>query len=284
MGSIAPSKVSQFVVGHRGNSGNPLNSRFVENTIPSFESAFSLGADGIELDVHLTPDGHLVVVHDDTFIPNRPFFTNGLNETKLISEYTLQELKSLRLQGELATGDRTDLQIPTLDEVHIPPGKKLFLELKFLEDVEPSDKTYLKRLVKEVVGFIERNDLFDQVYVLSFVGTALDEVKKLNPRITTAYNVYQHETDQANSLDTIRALRSQYGFDIINPPFEQVTDGSIDTIHSEGLGTFPWIWRQTFREEEPETERLLRSGVDGTINNSPCEALGIRNRLFPVIY
>ncbi len=264
-----------IIIGHRGNPGNPLNSRFIENTVDSFQAAWREGADGIELDVHLTQDGELVVYHDDNL--GRVFSIPGDDNKRLICNYTLKELYRAELNKIIAPF--LGARIPKLEEVlPIPQGKKLLIELKFPYDIEPDDRAYLQRLVKEVVSFIERNNLIDQVYILSFVGSALDEVKKLNPKITTAYNVYQHETDQGNSLETIRALRRQYNFNIINPPFEQVTNSSIDIIHSEGLKIYPWVWKEKPDKEITETERLVRSGVDGTINNSLYEAIKTRNR------
>ena len=281
---------SALIVGHRGNPGNPLNTRRIENTSDSFDSAWDIGVDGVELDAHLLlKDGILVVYHDDNL--GRVFEIPRDDCSRLVSEYSWEELQRAelsrqKLEDELRTkhGKKVDLhkytslKIPKLEELlPLPPGKKLFLELKFPNDVEPKDKEYLNRLVKAIVEFIEKNKIIDQTYVLSFVPSALREIKRLNSRIKTAYNVYQHETDQPDSKKIIRELKREYGFDAINPPFEQLPSGSIATIHELNLRTFPWVWKQTDREELDETKRLLENGADGTINNQPQEAITIRN-------
>src|SRR5438105_2353760 len=86
-----------WVVGHRGAMGY-----CPENTMASFERALALGADWIELDVHLSRDGELIVIHDETLDRT----TNGHG---LVRDHTLAELK------QLDAGDGQ--QIPTLDEV-----------------------------------------------------------------------------------------------------------------------------------------------------------------------
>ena len=86
-----------YVVGHRGAAGVQP-----ENTLPGFEYALSLGCEYVETDVHLSKDGHSVIIHDDTV--NRT--TNGQGR---VADLTLAELRSLDAgQGR---------QIPLLQEV-----------------------------------------------------------------------------------------------------------------------------------------------------------------------
>lgn len=71
------------IYAHRGSSGT-----HPENTLPAFAEAVRVGADGIELDVHLSKDGYLIVMHDEEVDRT----TNGKG---LIREKTLEELKKL---------------------------------------------------------------------------------------------------------------------------------------------------------------------------------------------
>src|SRR5579859_1474635 len=86
-----------WVVGHRGAMGY-----CPENTLASFERGLELGADWIELDVHLSRDGELIVIHDESLERT----TNGHG---LVRDHTLAELQAL----DAGDGQR----IPTLDEV-----------------------------------------------------------------------------------------------------------------------------------------------------------------------
>lgn len=89
---------------HRG-----FSSKFPENTLPAFIAALELGVDGIELDIHLTKDGHVVVIHDEQL--NRTTNGNGL-----VVAHTLEELKDLDA-GNWFGGEFAGVQIPTLVEV-----------------------------------------------------------------------------------------------------------------------------------------------------------------------
>src|SRR5579864_6905519 len=86
-----------WVVGHRGAMGH-----CPENTLASFERGLELGADWIELDVHLSRDGELIVIHDETLERT----TNGHG---LVRDHTLADLQAL----DAGDGQR----IPTLNEV-----------------------------------------------------------------------------------------------------------------------------------------------------------------------
>ena len=279
------------IIGHRGNPGNPLNSRNIENTIESFEDAWRLGADGVELDAILSNDGVLVVHHDDAL--GRVFRMPGTEEQKLVGEYTLDELvlgaglniEGLNLQSRgvnntaLLESEAPFAAIPALSNIPIPQGKKLFLELKFINDKydkdSAADRKYLEDLDTKAVEFIEQKGLVDQISVLCFVPEALDRVKELNPKIVTAHNIYQGE---ASDSGRIKQLKQDFGFDIMNPPFEQATKAAIDNIHNEGLRTYPWIWKQSPEEEIAETIRLIEDGADGSINNQVEAALKIRDK------
>ena len=72
-----------LVIAHRGASGYAP-----ENTMPAFEKALEMGAEGIELDVHLTKDGEIVVIHDHTI-------DRTSNGTGMVGQFTLEEIKQL---------------------------------------------------------------------------------------------------------------------------------------------------------------------------------------------
>ena len=100
------------VIGHRGAAAYAP-----ENTLPSFEHAVEVGADGVELDLHCTADGHLVVIHDDTLERT----TDG---SGAVEERTLEELRGFDA-GYRFTPDRGEtfpfrgrgVRIPTFEEV-----------------------------------------------------------------------------------------------------------------------------------------------------------------------
>ena len=92
------------IFAHRGSKGT-----HPENTLSSFREAVRVGSEGIELDVHLTKDGQLVVIHDETVDRT----TNGTGE---IRNLTLAEVKAMDA-GSWFKNDFAGEKIPTLDEV-----------------------------------------------------------------------------------------------------------------------------------------------------------------------
>jgi glycerophosphoryl diester phosphodiesterase len=101
------------IIAHRGASVDQP-----ENTLPAFKRAWELGVEGVELDVRVTRDGKVVVIHDD----NTKRVT-GVD--KLVAEQTLAELKKLDV-------GKPKVRIPTLKEAMatIPPGRAMFVEIK----------------------------------------------------------------------------------------------------------------------------------------------------------
>ena len=118
------------IVAHRGDS-----EYFPENTLPAFRSAFELGVDVIETDVHLTKDGHIVIWHDPTLERN----TNG---SGTLESHTLNELKALDAGYTFTKdGGRTfpfrgqGVQLATLDEaLRALPYARFNIDLKSQEE------------------------------------------------------------------------------------------------------------------------------------------------------
>lgn len=108
-----------LIIGHRGAKGHVF-----ENTLASIEKAFELGADGIEIDVHICKTGEIIVFHDLDL--KRVF-----NDERTISELSFAEVRNLKLDDKH--------QIPTLSEVLkiLPKQSTLNIELKGRETAEP---------------------------------------------------------------------------------------------------------------------------------------------------
>lgn len=155
------------ILAHRGASGV----RF-ENTMPAFEKAYHLGADGIELDVQLTEDGVPVVIHD-------PDLTRVAGIRRTISSMTSSELAKVRV-GRKFSRLLTGQHIPTLMEVvsfcHIH-DMELNVELKETVSERPES-------VARIISIVS---LLDDVYISSFDYHLVEVVKKIDPRMETAY-------------------------------------------------------------------------------------------------
>ncbi|MBI4482815.1 MAG: glycerophosphodiester phosphodiesterase [Acidobacteria bacterium] len=161
-----------FLIAHRGYSG-----RYPENTLLSFRKALEAGADFMELDVHLSRDGHVVVIHDATL--NRT--TDGKGK---VAEKTLEELKPVSAgYPEKFGGQFEGERIPTLDEVlELLQGKaQLLVEIKseaVTDQVEGGVEE--KALAAVKARGMERDAAF-----LSFELRALERLKQLSPEVRT---------------------------------------------------------------------------------------------------
>jgi glycerophosphoryl diester phosphodiesterase len=145
-----------------------------ENTLPAFEQAIAKGAYAIELDIHLTRDGELVVHHD--FYLGR---TN--NGSGYIGDLTLAELKALDA-GSWFGAEFAGTKIPTLGEVlALGQGK-----IRFEMDMKGSSLAFLERLIEEVTRF----ELADQVELTSAHIPLLFHVKRIDPRLRTGMFFY----------------------------------------------------------------------------------------------
>lgn len=157
------------IFAHRGSSGS-----HPENTISAFREAKRVGADGIEIDINMTKDNQLVVIHDQTV--NRT--TNGEGRVR---DFTLEEIRQLDA-GSWFSDDFSEERIPTLKEVlHFVKNNKLLLNIE-LKNVGVSYPEIEKKMIKE----IEDDNLEDQVIISSFNHYALKRVNQLNPKLECA--------------------------------------------------------------------------------------------------
>ncbi|MFU2158802.1 glycerophosphodiester phosphodiesterase [Caldisericum sp. AR60] len=168
------------VLGHRGCKYE------VENTIRSFERAFELGADGIELDTQSTSDGVIVVSHDENL--KRVF---GVDFK--IQEHTLFELEGITKDGE---------KVPTLEsvlEIARSKNKIVDVELKNPKDLEAVSK-------------IVQSFNYDGFFISSFYHSAMLEGKKRFPKIQFAF-LYAHvPTDISLYAKEIDLLKPEVEF------------------------------------------------------------------------
>ena len=154
-----------LVFGHRGASASaPMN------TIPAFELAAQMGAQGVELDVQRSADGHAVIVHD--FTVDSTTDGSGLVNTK-----TLAELKALDA-GSWKSDEFTGTRVPTLDEVFEAVGQQLFI------NVEIKSRGLRTDGVEQVAAdCIRRHGMQPRVIVSSFNPLALRRFRRILPDV-----------------------------------------------------------------------------------------------------
>lgn len=160
------------IIAHRGSK-----STHPENTLPAFLHAVNIGADGIELDVQLSKDGHLVVIHDETVQRT----TNGRG---FVHQMTLEEIKQLDA-GSWFSKTYRETRIPTLSEVLAILEEKSYRGLLNVE--LKTDRLDYPSIEEKVLMETQKNEWPFSIVYSSFNQKTLSRLTNLDPTIETAY-------------------------------------------------------------------------------------------------
>jgi len=230
-----------YVLGHRGASHAAP-----ENTLAAFRQAADVGADGVELDVHLSRDGVPVVIHDDSVDAT----TDGAG---LVRALTLAQLKALDA-GVRFDASFTGERIPTLEEVLAEVGARLLINIELKADQTAA-------LVPAVVGLVKRMGMAKRVWFSSFKPYALYRARALAPEIPCGL-LYG-----PLSLGAL-LLKPFTPHEALHPYKDLLTERSVRRAHKRGLRVFTWTL------DDPVVARQFAVwGIDGIITNEPAEIL-----------
>ncbi|MGB7337492.1 MAG: glycerophosphodiester phosphodiesterase family protein [Phototrophicaceae bacterium] len=232
---------SALVFGHRGASAyRPMN------TIPAFEFAADQGADGVELDVHLTKDGELIIVHDFTI----DHTTNG---SGTVTDMTLAELKSFDA-GSWFGADYAGLQLPTLDEVFEAVGQRLIINVEIKSLSQTADGTE-----EAVAACIRKHNMSERVIVSSFNPYILPRFRAIDPEIPIGYLLHPASvSDQSHTIVTPSHYEALHYF------HEMIGDEELSFALENNAVINTWT------VNDPELAKLLvGKGVRGIITDTP---------------
>ena len=216
-------------IGHRGTGLTRPASPYPENSISAFEAAMAQGADGIELDVELTSDGGLIVMHDDTL--DRTTTCTGC-----VSAYTLDEARScLLLDGD---GQPTDEHPPTLDETYaaLPRDALVNVELKVYGSECLTPTTGAAALAEAAVAEVRALDALDRTFFSSFDADAAEAVEANAPE---AYSALLLNLEDSTAPGPSIALAEMLGLDAIHP-FLLIDAAAVQTALAAGLQVNIW--------------------------------------------
>ncbi|WP_339236389.1 glycerophosphodiester phosphodiesterase family protein [Bacillus sp. FSL K6-1012] len=230
-----------FTIAHRGASGYAP-----ENTIAAFDLAAEMNADMIELDVQLTKDRQIVVIHDDRVDRT----TNG---SGFVKDFTLKELQALDAgswYGPAFQGEK----IPTLEDVLKRYHKKigLLIELKG----HPSQIG-----IEEEVGQLLGQFSFSiNNIVQSFGFRSIQRFRELYPSIPTA--VITRPNFGMLSRNQLKACKAFANY--INIKYTRLNRLMIASAHKNGLKVFAWTVKH-----QKTAAKLQAMGVDGIVTDYP---------------
>jgi len=227
-------------IAHRGAKGEAP-----ENTLAAFRLGVDQGCDAIELDIHLSKDGELIVIHDATL-------DRTTDMTGRVHELTVEEIKQAdagRWFHESFAGER----VPLLEEVFdaVPPHIMINVEIK---------DSYGRKLEQALVELMKRKNRVDQVVVSSFDHKSLLFLKLLEPevRLGLLYDV---------NLGRHSGLVSTIGAPVysLHPNFKRIDKEDVRDAVEQGLQVYPY----TINREE-DMLQAIEYGVSGIITDYPA--------------
>lgn len=225
-----------MVIAHRGAS-----SYAPENTLEAFDLALRMGARHIELDVHLSADGHIVVIHDDTVDRT----TNGAG---LVASQTLAALRELDA-GSWFKPEFAGQRVPTLVEVLERYAGRAHLHVE-IKGRTPS-------LSERTVDAIRSRGMGSIVTMTSFQKARLEEIRACAPELSTGWLV-------AETTGAVIAEARALGLNQVCPKAPTVTPELVRRLHAEGFVVRAWGV-----VTELLMEQVVQAGADGMTVNFP---------------
>ena len=246
-----------LVIAHQGGDGI-----WPGDTMFAFEKAVEAGADVLEMDAHITKDGHIVLMHDEEVDRT----TDG---TGLIEEMTLEELKRLDAAYRWSDDDGQTfpyrgqgIQVPTLDELFQNfPQMRYVIEIKLTENP----------IYQPLCDLIRQHTMQDKVLIASFHDEVMQNFRETCPEVATSAS--------RGEVTTFVLLGKVFlsGFVVpqyesIQPPYDPeeslnipiMTRRFIREAHAKNIAVEPWT------VNDPELLRqYIEWGVDGIITDRP---------------
>lgn len=219
-------------IGHRG-----AKAYEAENTLASFQKAIDLQVDAIELDVHLSVDNELMVIHDETIDRT----TNGKGK---VNQFTKAELQDFCIENQH--------KIPTLQEVFDLVRRRCFINVE-LKTFETAAKVV--DLIEKYIR--EKNWEYSDFLVSSFDWDALEEVNFVNSKIPIAVLT---ETDLDKALAFAKIIQAK----AINPDFQLLNIENTRKLQENGFEVYPWTVNET-----AEIKKMQSFNVNGIISDFP---------------
>lgn len=232
------------VFAHRGASGD-----YPENTMLSFRKSLEIGVDGIELDVHKSKDGELVVIHDEDI--QRTFKGKGL-----VKDYTLEELQQFTCRKfEFVNNDHC--KIPTLRDVfELIKDEDITLNIEAKTDLIHYD------IEQDILNLIYEYKINNKILISSFNHDCINIFKNLDSSINYGA-LYECEKDykpECNVFDHAKKLNIYS----INISQELVTKEVVDMAHENNLKVF------VYTVNKPNSMRkMIELGADGVFSDYP---------------
>ncbi len=224
-----------------------------ENTMSAIDLAWKLGADAVEIDVHLTRDGHLILSHDyDTL--------RTCGAKHLFTENTLADLQKLdagKWKGDEFAGEK----MPTIDDAlaTIPPGKRMFVEIKVGPEAIPAFDRAMRRSKKSP----------EQIVIISFKDETIKATRAMLPQLQAYWLSCLNPDKEAKqftpTVDDLIARAKACDATGLDLQARAIIDARYTKkVRDAGLDFYVWTI------DEPELAKaMIAAGVSGITTNRP---------------
>lgn len=247
-----------LIIAHGGFAGHYPN-----NTLPAINAAIAVRVDYVEVDINLSKDGEVMVIHDETVDRT----TNGEGQVRNLTVKQLKELDA----GSWFEQKFAGTQIPTLEEI-LPlfenSQSRLCLEIKLHDDGQADEG-----IENRVVDLVKKHGLSDRIVMTSFSKDVLRRIKSLEPGIPTSYDPSNQEYETCSARQ-LCLLTLSCGSHILSCREKLIDEDFI--VESRLLGVPIWAWTVN------DTERmryLVSLGVDAILTDHPDLLLSIYKSL-----
>lgn len=238
-----------IVYAHRGFSG-----MYPENTMLAFQKALEAGADGVELDVHLSKDGELMIIHDEALAR-----TTG--KEGLVSDYTRSELE--KIQASKTKDDAYQVTIPSFEE-YCAFAK----ENPMVTNIEiKTNRSWYPAIEKKTVDMVRRFGLEKKVIFSSFNWLSIVRCRTLAPDIPCGL-LYENQNVRHLAYQAVN-----HDMQFLHPDFQLLDDEAVKECRQLGIGINVW----TINTEE-RMRKCMDWNLRGVISNYPDMCLRLLGR------
>ena len=236
-------------IAHRGFSG-----KYPENTLLAFKMACETkGCDGIELDVHLTKDGEVVIIHDEQID------RTCVNGTGYVKDYTYEELKKFDVSYKQAKQYEPQ-RIPTLREYFT-----LAAHYDIITNIELKTGIFeYPGIEQKVWEIIQEYGMKDKVIISSFNHHSVRRMKEICPDIKCGLLT---ESWLINPGEYVKKTKAE----CYHPFFLSLDEETVKEIKEQGIEINTWTVNQ-----EEDIRKMIDLGVDAIIGNYPDRISKVR--------
>jgi len=238
---------------HRGGAGLAP-----ENTLAAFRNALAMDVDVLEMDLHVTADGEVVVIHDPTLRRT----TNGTGYVRAMTLAEIQRFDAGTWFNVRFAGERVPTLRAVLDLVRASNNARVRFNIE--TKYEPSGPPPPRDFEERALRVIRDAGMTDRVVIQSFYYPSLARVKSIDRSVVTA--ALRAATDvPPDPVAVVKAVPA----DLYSPSVRLVTRATVEAVHRAGIPIVPWTV-----DDPAQMERLIEMGIgslrgDGIITNYP---------------